>query len=61
MAGDHAEATPSITIRFPSSGCNRAAHYRQLITKTSDPRRVNRYRELSQLLDEAAERLERQN
>ena len=40
---------------------NRAAHYRQLMTKTSDPRRVNRYRELSQLLDEAAERLERQN
>jgi hypothetical protein len=29
------------------------------MTKTSDPRRVNRYRELSQLLDEAAEKLER--
>ena len=40
---------------------NRAAHYRQLITKTGDPRRVNRYRELSQLLDEAAEKLEHQN
>ena len=40
---------------------NRAAHYRQLMTKTSDPRRVSRYRELSQLLDEAAEKLERQN
>jgi len=31
------------------------------VSVTSDPRRLSRYRELSQLLDEAAERLERQN
>jgi hypothetical protein len=30
------------------------------MAKASDPRRANRYRDLSQLLDNAAEELERQ-
>lgn len=40
---------------------SRAAHYRELMAKTTDPRRVKRYRDLSELLDEAAETLERHN
>jgi len=48
---------PQITIKDLRG---RAARYRQLMAKASDPRRANRYRDLSQLLDKAAEELERQ-
>jgi hypothetical protein len=39
---------PQITIVYLR---NRAAHYRQLMAKTCDPRRANRYREFSELLE----------
>jgi hypothetical protein len=37
----------------------RAAHYRDLMVRTADPRRAARYRDLSQLLDKEAEALAR--
>jgi hypothetical protein len=39
---------PQITIAYLR---NRAAHYRQLMAKTSDPHRANRYPEFSELLE----------
>ena len=37
----------------------RAAHYRDLMTRSTDPRDIDRYREFSQLLDKEADALER--
>lgn len=37
----------------------RAAHYRGLMTRSTDPRDIDRYREFSQLLDKEADALER--
>ena len=48
---------PQITVSYLRS---QAARYRQLMASTDDPRHVKRYRELSRMLDEEAELLERQ-
>jgi len=48
---------PPITVSYLRS---RVARYRQLMANTDDPRHVKRYRELSRMLDEEAELLERQ-
>jgi hypothetical protein len=52
---DPTDGTPQVTLAYLQS---RAAHYRLLMAKAEDPRRVNRYRELSELLDEAAKQLD---
>ncbi|MBV9016165.1 MAG: hypothetical protein JO213_08910 [Alphaproteobacteria bacterium] len=51
---DQADRLPPVTIEDLRS---RAARYRELMSKVTDPRRVNRYRDLSHLLEKAAEEL----
>ena len=51
---DQADRLPPVTIEYLR---RRAARYRELMSKVTDPSRAKRYRDLSQLLEKAAEEL----
>ena len=56
VASDRGHGAPQITAAYLR---HRAAHYRDLMARTGDPRRASRYREVIQMLDEAADSLDR--
>ena len=55
-ASDQVDGVLEITSAYLRE---RAAHYRELITTATNGRATDRYRELSRLLDEEADSLER--